>query len=263
MPICKDDLVVLPIPLAKKLGNVSPLTLCTRIGTSVQLLDPSTLQTADVATDIYWRTPFRPLADVQELTEFIVLDIEPLGKQVGRHFLAEATVARASDMGVNDTTYYCRTHLGGILHVGDSVMGYLLANTNFNNELFDVLESNNKYSSAIPDVMLVKKYYQRSKKNKNKRNWRVKRMNREEGEMLPRKQDQEKMERDFEMFLQDVEEDQDLRATMALYKAQQEQKQRDADAMETESSLGDDEDEGLQIPMEQLLDDFEEMKMED
>jgi nonsense-mediated mRNA decay protein 3 len=88
-------------------------------------------------------------------------------------------------------------------------------------------------------------------------------MNREEGEMLPRKQDQEKMERDFEMFLQDVEEDQDLRATMALYKAQQEQKQRDADAMETESSLGDDEDEGLQIPMEQLLDDFEEMKMED
>jgi nonsense-mediated mRNA decay protein 3 len=33
--------------------------------------------------------------------------------------------------------------------------------------------------------------------------------------------------------------------------------------METESSLGDDEDEGLQIPMDQLLDDFEEMKMAD
>jgi nonsense-mediated mRNA decay protein 3 len=263
VPICKDDLVVLPVPLAKKIGNISPLTLCTRIGTSIQLLDPSTLQTADVATDIYWRTPFKPLADVQELTEFIVLDIEPLGKQVGRNFLAEATVARASDMGVNDTTYYCRTHLGGILHVGDSVMGYLLSNTNFNNDLFDVLESNNKYASAIPDVMLVKKYYQRSKKNKNKRNWRVKRINKDESEMLPRKQDQEKMERDFEMFLQDVEEDQDLRATMALYKAQQEQKQRDADAMETESSLGDDEDEGLQIPMDQLLDDFEEMKMAD
>jgi nonsense-mediated mRNA decay protein 3 len=80
--------------------------------------------------------------------------------------------------------------------------------------------------------------------------------------MLPRKQDQEKMERDFEMFLQDVEEDQDLRATMALYKAQQEQKQRDADAMETESSLGDDEDEGIAIPMDQLLDDMEEMKIE-
>ncbi|KAJ4322746.1 ribosome-binding protein [Neodidymelliopsis sp. IMI 364377] len=261
VPICKDDLVVLPIPLAKKAGNIAPLGLCTRIGTSVQLLDPQTLQTADIDQKLYWRTPFRPLADVQELTEFIVLDIEPLGKQVGRHFLAEATVARASDMGVNDQTYYCRTHLGGILHVGDSVMGYLLSNTNFNSELFDVLEQSNKYSQTIPDVILVKKFYQRAKKNKNKRNWRVKRMGREESEMLPRKQDQERMERDFELFLQDVEEDPELRATMALYKAQQEQQQREADAMETEDE--GEEDEGLAIPMEQLLDDFEDMTMKD
>jgi len=252
--------VGLPIPLAKKSGNIAPLALCTRIGTSIQLLDPTTLQTADIATDIYWRTPFRPLADIQELTEFIVLDIDPLGKQQGRHFLAEATVARASDMGVNDQTYYCRTHLGGILHVGDSVMGYLLSNTNFNNELFDVLESSNKYASKIPDVVLVKKHYQRSKKSKSKRTWRLKRMAREEGEMLPRKQDQEKMERDFEMFLQDVEEDQDLRQGLALYKAQQ--KKREEDAMELESEVGED-DEGLTIPMEQLLDDFDDMTMED
>jgi nonsense-mediated mRNA decay protein 3 len=80
--------------------------------------------------------------------------------------------------------------------------------------------------------------------------------------MLPRKQDQERMERDFEMFLQDVEEDPELRATMALYKAQQEQQQRDADAMETESSIGE-EDAGLEIPMEQLLDDFEDMTMKE
>jgi nonsense-mediated mRNA decay protein 3 len=165
-------------------------------------------------------------------------------------------------MGANDQTYYCRTHLGGILHVGDSVMGYLLSNTNFNNELFDVLESSNKYASQIPDVVLVKKFYQRSKKSKSKRNWRLKRMNRDEGEMLPRKQDQEKMERDFEMFLQDVEEDQDLRQGLALYKAQQEKKQREQDAMDTETEDGEDE-EGLTIPMEQLLDDFDEMTMED
>jgi nonsense-mediated mRNA decay protein 3 len=262
VPICKDDLVVLPIALAKKAGNIAPLTLCTRIGTSVQLLDPQTLKTADIEQKMYWRTPFRPLADVQELTEFIVLDIEPLGSTKGRHFLAEATIARASDMGSNDQTYYCRTHLGGILHVGDSAMGYLLANTNFNSELFDVLEQSSKHSAKIPDVVLVKKFYQRSKKNKNKRNWRLKRMGKEEGEMLPRKQDQEKMERDFEMFLQDVEEDEELRAGMALYRAQQEQKQRDLDAMETESSVGED-DEGLAIPMDQLLDDFEDMTMKE
>jgi nonsense-mediated mRNA decay protein 3 len=142
-------------------------------------------------------------------------------------------------------------------------MGYLLSNTNFNSELFDVLEGSNKYSSQIPDVMLVKKFYQRSKKSKNKRNWRLKRMNRDEGEMLPRKQDQEKMERDFEMFLQDVEEDQDLRQGMALYKAQQEQKQREAEAMETDQSEIGDDDEGITIPMDQLLDDFDDMTMED
>jgi len=196
---------------------------------------------------------------VQDLTEFIVLDIDTLGVQKGRFFLAEATVARASDMGSNDSTFYTRTHLGGVLHPGDSVLGYHLSGTNFNNELFEKLEDS-KLSSTIPDVVLVKKHYQRSKKSKNKRNWRVKRMAKEEGEMLPRKQDQARVERDFEMFLRDVEEDSDLRAGIALYKAQQEQAA--ADAMEIEESeAGDNDDEGLAIPMEQLLDELEDLKM--
>ena len=122
----------------------------------------------------------------RQLVEFVVLDIEPLGQQKGRYFLAEATVARASDMGSNDSTYYTRTHLGGILHVGDSVLGYHMTGTNFNNELFDKLEDS-KYASTIPDVMLVKKHYVRTKKSKSKRNWRLKRMAKEESEMLPRK----------------------------------------------------------------------------
>jgi nonsense-mediated mRNA decay protein 3 len=256
VPICKDDLVVLPIPMAKKAGNIAPMTLCHRVGTSLNLMDPTTLQTAEISTDVYWRAPFRPLGDVQDLSEFIVLDIEPLGVQKGRFMLAEATVARASDLGSNDQTYYCRTHLGGILHPGDSVMGYSLNGTNFNNDLFDALE-NSKYASTIPDVILVKKNFVRKKKGKS-RNWRVKRMNKEESEMLPRKQDQEKMERDFELFLRDVEEDPELRAGLTLYKAQKEKEIQDA--MDTaESEMGDDEDSGLEIPMEQLLDDMEDM----
>lgn len=115
IPICKDDLVAMPIKLARQLGNISPLTLCHRVGTSVNLLDPLTLQTADVTSATYWRSPFRNLADVTELKEFIIMDIEPLGHSTGRYHLAEATVARASDLGSNDTTYYTRTHLGGIL----------------------------------------------------------------------------------------------------------------------------------------------------
>ena len=271
VPVCKDDLVALPIKLAKQIGNISPLTLCYRVGTSVNLIDPNTLQTTDVSTPIYWRTPFASLADVQELVEYIVMDIEPLGPQKGRFLLAEASVARASDLGVNDTTYFVRTHLGNILHPGDSVMGYHLTGTNFNNPQFEALEDSNAYASQIPEVVLVKKHYERKKKSGKNRNWRLKRMNKEEGEMLPRKQDQDRMERDYEMFLRDVEEDVDLRSTVALYKVQQEKRRTEkmeldtaeaasqADTEETEAG----ENEIPKIGMGELLDEFDELDIED
>ncbi|CAD6504698.1 BgTH12-00204 [Blumeria graminis f. sp. triticale] len=258
VPICKDDLVALPIRLSKQLGNINPLGICFRVGSSVNFLDPGTLQTTDISTPIYWRAPFAPLADVQELVELIVMDIEPIGDHKGKWLLAEATVARASDLGTNDKTYYTRTHLGNILHPGDSVMGYVLTGTNFNSPQFDALEESNTYSSLIPDVILVKKLYPRKKKSKA-RNWRLKRMARDDGELLPKKIDQEKMERDYEMFLRDVEEDADLRQTMALYKAQQKAK-RDEDAMSIMES-DDGEDETPQIDITELLCDFDELNV--
>lgn len=266
VPICKDDLVALPIKLAQQIGNIAPLTICYRVGTSINLIDPNTLQVADVSTPVYWRSSFDSLADVQELVEFVVMDIETIGPSKGRLVLAEATVARASDLGVNDVTYFTRTHLGGLLHPGDSVMGYHLTGTNFNNRHFEAIEQNHSYSSSIPDVMLVKKFYARKKKNKS-RNWRLKRMNKDEGDLLPKKQDQERIERDFEMFLRDIEEDTDLRSTVALYKARQEKKARDAmegleaaSVAETEETA---EDDIPKIDMEELLDEFNELDMDD
>lgn len=271
VPICKDDLVALPIKLAQQIGNIAPLTICHRVGTSINLIDPQTLQTADVSTPIYWRTPFISIADVQELVEFVIMDIEIVGNPKGRFLPAEATVARASDLGVNDTTYFTRTHLGGVLHAGDSAMGYHISGTNFNNRHFEALEKSNAHFSHIPDVMLVKKHYLRKNKKNKSRNWRLKRMNKEEGEVLPKKQDQERMERDFEMFLRDVEEDTELRNTVALYKAQQrEKKQKSKDRMEgvEEASVAetnDDEgsDDGPKINMEELLDEFNQLDVED
>lgn len=260
VPICKDDLVALPIKLAKQIGNISPLSLCYRVGTSVNIIDPSTLQTADISTPIYWRAPFRSLADVKELVEFIVMDIEPTGIEKGRWQLAEATVARASDLGVNDKTYFTRTHLGNLLHPGDSVMGYLLTGTNFNNPQFEVLELSNSYSSTIPDVILVKKFYPRKSKPKS-RSWRLRRMNKDEGDLLPKKADQERMDNDYEMFLRDVEEDTELRATLALYK--QQQAKREAEAMSVVETEDGEEDDVPQIDMNELLDEFEELNVED
>jgi nonsense-mediated mRNA decay protein 3 len=270
VPICKDDLVCLPIKLAQQIGGISPMTLCHRIGTSINVMDPQTLQTAEISTQIYWRSPFNSLADVQELTEFVVMDIEPLGPSKGRYLLAEATVARASDLGLNDQTYYTKTHLGNVLHVGDSVMGYHLEGTNFNNPQYEALEK--KSPNSIPDVLLVKKHYTRSKKKAGKgRSWKLKRMTRDEGDLLPKKADQERLERDFEMFLRDVEEDTELRQTLALYKAGKGPKPKNLPArMEgleeqveeaAPSEMDEDEsDEDVpQIEMDELLDEFEDM----
>jgi nonsense-mediated mRNA decay protein 3 len=258
VPICKDDIVALPIKLAQQIGNINPIALCHRVGTAINLIDPSTLQTCDVSAPIYWRAPFTNLADVKDLVEFIVLDIELTGVENGRWALAEVTVARASDLGQNNKTFFTRTHLGNVLHPGDSVMGYVLCETNFNNPQYDALESSRTYSSLIPDVMLVKKFYARKKKTKA-RNWQLKRMNKEEGDLLPKKGDQEKMDKDYEMFLRDVEEDAELRQTLALYKAQQAKKDADAMSM-TETSDGED-DEVPKIDMDELLDEFDEMQL--
>ncbi|KAK1721358.1 hypothetical protein CaCOL14_007551 [Colletotrichum acutatum] len=259
IPICRDDLVALPIKLARASGNISPLVICHKIGTAVYLFDPNTLQTADVSAPIYWRAPFRSLADVKSLVEFIVMDIEPTGITKGKWHLAEVQVARASDLGSNDKTYFARTHLGGLLHAGDSVMGYMLTGTNFNNEEFDAIEESHAYGSTIPDVILVKKHYPNRRKHKN-RNWKLKRMAKDEGELLPKQADQDRMNEDYEQFLRDVEEDDELRATMALYKSQQPQKV-DPDAMSIAETEGD---EGApRVDMDELLDDMDELQIQD
>ncbi|KAJ9143049.1 60S ribosomal export protein NMD3 [Pleurostoma richardsiae] len=267
IPICKDDLVVLPIKLAKQIGNISPLVLCHRIGTSVNLLDPNTLQTADVSAPVYWRAPFVSLADAKELVEFIVLDIEPIGPSKGKWLVAQVTVARESDLGLNDKTYSVRTHLGNFLRAGDSVMGFMLTGTNFNSELFDDLEASNTYGSRIPDVVLVKKHWPRRRKHRN-RNWRLKRMARDEGELLPKKADQERMDDEYELFLRDVEEDEELRAALALYKNTNKKKQRSAAAMDVdEMSVAETEatedDEAPKVDMNELLEDFDELTVQD
>lgn len=40
--------------------------------------------------------------------------------------LAECVVARERDLGENDTQFTCITHLGNLIKVGDTVLGYCL-----------------------------------------------------------------------------------------------------------------------------------------
>ena len=257
VPICRDDLVVLPKKIAKSLGNISQFVICSKISNSIQFLDPTTLQTCDMSAHLYWREPFSSLAEVSQLVEFIALDVEPTGKTRNKWVLADVTLARSSDLGVNDQTYYVRTHLGAIIHPGDSVMGYFIANSNYNSELFDNLNID-----YIPDVVLVKKLYVR--KTKKNRNWKLKRMAKEHKEIeasqdytsRQQKQETERAEKDYELFLQELEEDEEMRQTINLYKSSK--------PAENDGEMDEDEDEDTpQIDIDELLDELDEMTLED
>ncbi|KAK7462763.1 ribosome-binding protein [Stygiomarasmius scandens] len=243
MPICKDDLVCIPPKLARQLGNISPLTLCTRIGNSAQLLDPATLQSCEITSAVYWRAPFDSLAAITDLVEFTVLDIDPDGRTRGKYVSADAQVALAGafrssggvqedeemmmdyeSMGNTNQIFHTRTHLGGILQPGDTALGYFLTNANYNSDDFSSLSTD-----RIPDIILVKKTYPNRRKKNKARNWKLRSIGKEEGEegetgsgrgVVGRMggRDQKKVEEDYELFLRDLEEDSEMRAAVNLYK---------------------------------------------
>lgn len=65
-------------------------------------------------------------------------------------------------------------------------MGYDLARSNFNDENYDRL------GNGVMDVILVKKSYS-DRKRKN-RNWKLKHLDKDQGDLVLRKQDQERIE---------------------------------------------------------------------
>ncbi len=242
IPICKDDLVCVPLKQARAMSNINPLTLCSRVGNSIHLLDPSTLQSCEITAPTYWRAPVDSLATVTDLVEFTVLDVEPSGITRGKWVSADAQVAlsgafRSSGLKEDDgmmdhensslanQIFHTRTHLGGILQPGDSVLGYFLSNSNFNSEDFAAVPSH-----RIPDVILVKKAYPNRRKKTKTRNWKLRSIAKEAGEegetgagrgVVGRMggRDQKKVEEDYELFLRELEEDEEMRGAVNLYKA--------------------------------------------
>lgn len=309
-PICKDDLICLPQKQARSLSNISPLTLCTRVGNALHLLDPSTLQSVDVSAPVYWRAPFEALAGVTDLVEFTVLDIEPSGPVRGKWVLADAQVAvnaafhssgpgDVSSMdfdneeGTLDQIYHTRTHLGGILQPGDTVLGYHLTHANFNSDAFAALPS-----SRVPDIILVRKTYPNRRKKNKPRAWKLKSMAKEAGEdgtgdgapggVIGRMggRDQKKVEEDYELFLRDIEEDEEIRGSVNLYKkpgggsgmAGGKTRRKAQFAMEvdqavpqqpepvqiqegTEETDNEEEPDFPEVKLNELLDDFDEMTL--
>ncbi|KAI9280698.1 NMD3 family-domain-containing protein [Sporodiniella umbellata] len=243
VPICRDDLVCISKKLANSFGNIHRLLVCTRISSSIHLMDVNTLASADVSTKQYFRYPFTSLASAKSMIEYYVLDVEPLGIEEGKNVLCDVHVARMSDFGKNDEEFIARSHLGAFLHPGDTVMGYDLTRSNFNHEEFEQMES-----ADLPDVVLIRKSYPARKKKSKGRNWKLKQMGKEIDEMLPRKQDQARIDNEMEMFMRDIEEDAEFRANINIFKN---------DHTSLEQPLEEDSDQELpEIGLDEMLDEI-------
>jgi len=247
VPVCKDNVVCLPKKLAMTLGGIGQICVARKVSQMVHLIDPETCQFAEISSTVYFQTPFQSLCRQRDLIEFTVMNIEPIeykdrisfsgqSKASQKHCLADCWVVRTSQLGNDDNPIHCRTFLGHILHIGDSVMGLDLKNSNVNNDELDKMNTD-----KIPDVVLVKKHYADKAYRRRRRKWKLKHM-----EGFPH-MDTESCNEEFADFAADLEEDPGMRKNVNIYK----------DSSRVPIDEEDDDPECPQITLAEMLEDID------
>ncbi|KAJ2634019.1 ribosome-binding protein, partial [Coemansia sp. RSA 1287] len=121
---------------------------------------------------------------------------------------------------------------------------------NINSDTFDKLNPDD-----VPSVVLVKKGYAERRRKRKQRNWKLKSLNKDDGDLVPKKQEEERKVADFEAFLRDLEEDPELRQGVNLYHDSNFVARPDAG----NAMVDDDDEEGddaPEVPLEELLNDL-------
>lgn len=242
VPICKDDLVFLPKSTSKHLGGAGPFLLCSKVGTSLHFIDPFHCEVPlEMSAQVYWRAPFTPLfaGNGKNLVDYYILDIEPQQYNKQQHenrkyVWADAIVAKVSDYDSSTPPIHARTHLGRVLKPGDIALGYCLSTANVNND--DLAEY--AHSHELPDVILIRKSYAHLRQPGKKRAWKLK--------GLPMELDENALEHrteDQERFMEEIEEDVEMRAQVPLFR-----NKHDVPAVQASE---------IEIPIEQLMDDLD------
>ncbi|CAI2387566.1 unnamed protein product [Moneuplotes crassus] len=249
-PVCKDDLVLLPKKLSRDLGGIGPLVLCYKISKSINIVDVVTMETSEIDSASYWKNPFSSLITRPQAIAYVVRNIDNADFDVNesraakrnKFKFAEVEVQRYSEVGVNDQTYFSYTHLGEMLTYDDTVLGYDLESANFSDEQRDLLENKKKQT---PDVVLIRKGYPktRAKRKNKKRKWKLKHLKADKQEDIDfldhlkskapkgskkaakhskkvKKEEKSIANKniDYELFLQDLEEDREMRGQVNIYK---------------------------------------------
>ena len=287
-PVCRDDLVVLP--RGGKFGEGGVL-LCTKVTSGLQFIDPLTLRRVDVSGTTYWANPFRSVCSATRLQSFDVVDCEQLdtaGDSSGgykrspehrtresRYCLADATIVPEGSLGHEDCELLVRTHLGSILRAGNLALGYDLQGATFDlSDMPAAARVSKRALEVLPDVLLVKRGYRRSKRARRRRRiWTLQKLEREQGETAPTEAEQRKEEEDMEALMRELELNPDMRANVplvrvpdaeAIYAARKSGKE-DKESSEGEEEEGDgDDDEDDDVPevgLDELVEPMQNLTM--
>ena len=116
---------------------------------------------------------------------------------------------KSAEMSKNGQQFHTKTHLGHLLNIGDSALGFDFANANVNDDNLDAIKPED-----LPDVILVKKLYGDKVKRHKNRKFMLDR--------LPIDKDQASVatieDKDYLDFLEDLEEDPKARENVNIYK---------------------------------------------
>lgn len=246
VPICKDNIVCLPPKLAQSMGNISQICVCSRVTQTIHLIDPSTCQIAEISGTVFWRAAFNSICQPKQLVEFTVMDVEIIfdkdkrhisgkGAESMKHVLADVWVVKSSELGMQDHQYHCKTHLGHLLSPGDTVLGFDLNNSNINDQYLERISADRR-----PDVILVKKVYGDKSKRMRKRKWKLQHLN-------PSGMETDSVGKEYNDFLEDLEEDSTFRQNVNIYKDHQ---KLAIDSSDTED------DDIPRISLQEMLDDL-------
>ena len=200
--------------------------------TCVHVVDIKSMRTHEIASPKYWETMFTPICSRERLTPFIVLNIEDIDFDVetsraaarNKFRMVQVELARESEFGSTNQTYIVHTHLGEFLNFNDTVLCYDLEQMT----LQELEDYDNCHKYKLPDVVIVKKSYPKTRRRQQKRIWKIKRMEMEKaGEdnfWSDKKSKKQKLaaeggaDRDYKEFLDDIEEDPEMRQNIMLFK---------------------------------------------
>lgn len=222
-PVCREDLVFIPGKLRKELGGSSPICLVAKMTSMVHLLDPVRRRTYSLDAEAYWSHEFKAICTREHLSEFVIINIEPSDYKAARaathtsridesanYCYADVELQRVSDFGANDNRVFATTHLGNVLKIDDHVLCYEVASLN--------CQEIEGLTKELPDLIIVKKKRMRKRANQ-KRIWKLKQIEKEPMEDTKvNKKLEERGEKDYEEFLEELEENPELRSKIDLYR---------------------------------------------